>query len=136
MGAAFRNEQHLAVFGAQCRSIPRPVGRRIGPKIQYNIKHGPTGTTHQFRLVSGRSLVVHSPYRTAGVTEAYVCLEGREYDPVLLELFRTPSTHEAPPEIAVRRRLNKPRIVDRAPGKNHCDRPPLSGPGLMLVLRL
>jgi hypothetical protein len=89
------------------------------------------GTPHQFRLVSGRSLVVHSPYRTAGVTEAYVCLEGREYDPVLLELFRTPSTHEAPPEIAVRRRLDKPRIVDRAPGKNHCDRPPLSGPGLL-----
>ena len=86
------------------------------------------GTTNQFRLVSGGSLVVHSPYRAAGVTEAYVCLEGSEYDPVLLKLLRTPSAQEAPPEIAVRRRLDKPRIMDCAPGKNHCDRPPLSGP--------
>jgi hypothetical protein len=77
---------------------------------------------------------VHSPYRTAGVTEAHVCLEGREYNPVLLELFHTPSTHEAPPEIAVRRRLDKPRTLDRASSKNHCDRPPLSRPVLMLAL--
>src|SRR5258708_22843333 len=115
MGAAFRNEQHSAVVGAQRRSIPRPVRRRIGPKIQHDIKHGPMGTTHQFRLVSGRSLVVHSPYRTAGVTEAYVYLKGREYDPVLLELFRTPSTHEAPHEIDVRRRRDNSSIVDNAP---------------------
>src|SRR5262245_3781159 len=128
MGAAFRNDQHLAVFGAQCRSKPRPVSRRIGPKIQHDIKHGPLDTTHQCRLVSGRSLVVHSPYSAAGVTEAYVCLEGREYDSVLLKLFRTPSAHEAAPEIAVRRRLDKPRIMDCASGKNHCDRPPLSRP--------
>src|SRR6516164_3860704 len=112
MSASFRNEQHFAVFGAQCRSIPRPVRRRIPPKIQHDIKHGPTSTTHQFRLVSRRSLVVHSPYGAAGVTEAHVCLEGREFDPCLLKLLRTPSAHEASPEIAVRRRLDEPRIMD------------------------
>jgi hypothetical protein len=119
VGTAFRYEQHSTIVRAQIGSVPSAIRRRLGSKIDDNVKNSSPNATDEFGLKRRCDLIVHSADRARPNAQSHVGLYRREIDFVIRKLALAPSSHETTTTIVQRRRLDKPGAKNPARMKFH-----------------